>query len=848
MILTCALVLATSLVASLERDGASGRVRTAAADIRAAATPVYVVERAQECEEDLERFCKGKASARARWQCLLPKVTEVYSEACEALVIEAQKFNLAHGEAAELPDACAALLASACSGRESTAAEVCLENFEAALPPACHGANAYQLQATLDDIRMDAPLESACHGDIGKHCAHVRAGQGRLLVCLRRHMEDLTTECKEEEFQELIFASTNINFNPMLIKNCDREMQSLCADIEPGKGRIIRCLEEKRSSVSMRAACRTAVTEQLAAEASDARLNFHVAKQCEWEVKNFCFHVPPGHGRLHNCLFNHKNELTRPCRRAEFQAVNKKMVDIDIDEELHSTCQADIDALCVGVPSGAVHRCLRLHLEILSEDCQRAEFAELAEQLEDVRVNPDILAKCGSEGKEYCTHVTPGGGRLIACLNQNRFMANMGAGCNAVLTSAYDTKERMMHTVAMSSSPACQKDVARLCKDVAVPSTRSMHVCLTEHKDELSPLCRKLEKGGRGGDALDAELGDNAENAAAREHSADWRLSLSKFLENRSTTDERLLLARSAQRDVERVLSPCAADFTGVCNGVEPGGGRMLHCLSKHQKEGDLSIPCHSTLRTVDLASVASITSHGPRDVSRVLFKCAREAKEHCTVRNSTVLECLQRAARRDAAQLSQPCSAGLHRDALVVKEHGESPAADMVSMCVEDIQAFCADVPEGRLQRMHVVRCLNAARASGKPFSDKCTASMSQRLSRLRKTRQATGDHKIAAVCKSDLKRYCSDALPVRALLRDCLVNNKGRLSYECFDAEFERPTEEVGSVAWVLVAIMVLGVGAVASICISRLLSRAPSSSSGARGSGAHRPMRPVGKRVFD
>ena len=140
----------------------------------------------------------------------------------------------------------------------------------------------------------------------------------------------------------------------------------------------------------------------------------------------------------------------------------------------------------------------------------------------------------------------------------------------------------------------------------------------------------------------------------------------------------------------------------------------MLHCLSKHRRSGDLTIPCHATLKNVDLASVASITGHGPRDVARVLFKCARESTHLCSPNNGTILACLQ-GKMSSPTELSGPCRAGLHRDRVVVADHGESPPADMVSMCVNDIQAFCAHVPEGRLQRMHVVRCLNAARASGK-------------------------------------------------------------------------------------------------------------------------------------
>jgi hypothetical protein len=91
---------------------------------------------------------------------------------------------------------------------------------------------------------------------------------------------------------------------------------------------------------------------------------------------------------------------------------------------------------------------------------------------------------------------------------------------------------------------ACGADVEKLCKDVPAGGGRR-YKCLKEHEKDLSEPCRK--------------------------HIAD------------------------VQTRVRGMHEACWDDVTRLCDGVRPGGGRILKCLKEH--ESDLSEPCKAALQ-----------------------------------------------------------------------------------------------------------------------------------------------------------------------------------------------------------------------------------------------------------
>lgn len=94
---------------------------------------------------------------------------------------------------------------------------------------------------------------------------------------------------------------------------CKEDVKKYCPNVQPGQGRIARCLKGHEKELSQ--ACqdaRTAAREKAKEHAKQKR------DACADDAKKFCADVQPGGGRIHGCLKKNREQLTEGCR-ATFQ-------------------------------------------------------------------------------------------------------------------------------------------------------------------------------------------------------------------------------------------------------------------------------------------------------------------------------------------------------------------------------------------------------------------------------------------------------------------------------------------------------------------------------------------------
>ena len=91
----------------------------------------------------------------------------------------------------------------------------------------------------------------ACAEEIAQYCKGVKPGGGRLLVCLKEHEKDLTPSCREKVagIEKRLEEAKQI---------CSKDTEKFCKGIQPGEGRIAKCLNEHIEEIS--SACREKVS------------------------------------------------------------------------------------------------------------------------------------------------------------------------------------------------------------------------------------------------------------------------------------------------------------------------------------------------------------------------------------------------------------------------------------------------------------------------------------------------------------------------------------------------------------------------------------------------------------
>ncbi len=91
-----------------------------------------------------------------------------------------------------------------------------------------------------------------CAEDVARFCKDVQPGAGGIAKCLKEHKSELSTSCKE--------MISRIRERRMEFRQaCRDDALKFCKDVQPGGGRVIRCLKEHENDLS--AACRSVMAQ-----------------------------------------------------------------------------------------------------------------------------------------------------------------------------------------------------------------------------------------------------------------------------------------------------------------------------------------------------------------------------------------------------------------------------------------------------------------------------------------------------------------------------------------------------------------------------------------------------------
>ena len=98
-----------------------------------------------------------------------------------------------------------------------------------------------------------------------------------------------------------------------------------------------------------------------------------------------------------------------------------------------------------------------------------------------------VLEGCKSELESWCQTVTPGEGRLLACLYAHE--DQLSGQCEFALYDAAVRLERAISALTYVASE-CRADIESLCSGVQMGEGRIAQ-CLSDHQSDLSATCKR---------------------------------------------------------------------------------------------------------------------------------------------------------------------------------------------------------------------------------------------------------------------------------------------------------------------------------------------------------------------
>jgi len=102
-------------------------------------------------------------------------------------------------------------------------------------------------------------FKEGCKADLETYCKDVKPGDGRLLACLYANSDKISARCEYALYDAASQLERALTALTYVANECRDDLKANCANINPGEGRLLTCLEKNDAKVSGR--CRQALKD-----------------------------------------------------------------------------------------------------------------------------------------------------------------------------------------------------------------------------------------------------------------------------------------------------------------------------------------------------------------------------------------------------------------------------------------------------------------------------------------------------------------------------------------------------------------------------------------------------------
>ena len=95
-------------------------------------------------------------------------------------------------------------------------------------------------------------VAKGCDQEITAYCKEVTPGEGRVLACLYAHEDKLSGQCEYALYDAVAQLERALTALTYVANECRDDLMNYCANIQPGEGRLLQCLDKNDAKVSKR--------------------------------------------------------------------------------------------------------------------------------------------------------------------------------------------------------------------------------------------------------------------------------------------------------------------------------------------------------------------------------------------------------------------------------------------------------------------------------------------------------------------------------------------------------------------------------------------------------------------
>jgi hypothetical protein len=102
-------------------------------------------------------------------------------------------------------------------------------------------------------------VADGCSKEINTYCKGVTPGEGRILACIFAYQDKLSNRCEYALYDAAAQLERAIAALTYLANECRNDLKTFCSDVKPGEGRLINCIDKNMEKVSSR--CKQAIKD-----------------------------------------------------------------------------------------------------------------------------------------------------------------------------------------------------------------------------------------------------------------------------------------------------------------------------------------------------------------------------------------------------------------------------------------------------------------------------------------------------------------------------------------------------------------------------------------------------------